>query len=158
MVDLGFECRGKLNNGHIGFEHPRFGSTEMGSTPSDVRWRENHRRKVASLMGLTKHELEVRVGVRPEKHQGPKVKRERNEAGRQARRFTVVRDDGSEQPPVRVGTPADRMKSIVSDRIEAEGRQMRSEPGSAAYNCALDDVARCRREWLEAESQMKEAA
>ncbi|TXH49114.1 MAG: hypothetical protein E6Q97_23325 [Desulfurellales bacterium] len=154
---LGFEYVGRTSSSHLEFRHPEFGKTELPSSPSDYRWRENSRGLLARQLGISKAELEIRGGVRNRKRTGPKVRRQRNDAGRQARRFHVVRDEAP-RVPVRRGTPQERMQEIVRDREAAEARQLQAAPDSPAYMCALDDIARCRREWLEAEAAMKAAA
>lgn len=154
---LGYSLDPNSPTGLLAFHHPDHGRFVLHATPSDWRWRENHRAKLAAHMGTTKGELELRLGLRPPKHVGPRVRRERNDAGRQARRFEIVRDVEPKKP-ARIGTPQERMAEIARDRKEAEGRQARAAVGSDAYRCALDDISRCRREWLEAEIAMKAAA
>ena len=157
LKDLGWQYIGISGAGHPRFDHPEHGLIDIACSASSAQTLPALR-EMARKMGVSKLELEVRLGIRQPKHQGPRVKRERNEAGRKARRFTVVRDDGSDQPPVRVGTPAERIEEIKRDRVAAEGRQMRADHGSPAYMCALDDIARCRWEVAQTLTELEEAA
>lgn len=153
---FGWEFDGWTGTTHARFVHPEFAPIALASSPS-VDPRKWLLHDIGKRAGLTKAEVEISLGLRSPKREGPKVKRERNDAGRQARRFHVVRED-KPQAPTRCGTPQERMAEIVKDREAAEQRQLRAVPDSPEYMCALDDIARCRREWLEAEAALKEAA
>lgn len=158
LMELGFEYVDMGSRGHPLFQHPDYGKYSLALTPRNPGlWLKGFRSNLARQLGITKAELERQLGVYQPKREGPKVRRERNDAGRQARRFHVVRDEAP-RVPVRRGTPQERMQEIVRDREAAEARQLRAAPDSPAYMCALDDIARCRREWLEAEAALKEAA
>lgn len=156
LRELGWQYIGHSGSDHDRFDHPEYGLIDIAHTAS-VPQKKAALAEMGRLMGITKLDVEVRLGIATRRRHGPKVKRTRNEAGRQARRFEVVRDEGPGEP-VRVGTPQERLKAIVRDRLEAEGRQARAEVASDEYRCALDDISRCRREYLTVELELKEAA
>ncbi len=154
LAALGFTYEGIGRNGHLHFFHTDYGKTELPFSPSR-KFKDAHRSEVARKMGISKQELELRLGLRQPKREGPKIRRERNEAGRRARRFEVVRDEP--QQPVRIGSPRERREQAVKDRIAAEQRQYMAEPGTPAYNCALDDFKRCQREIMQLEAEERAA-
>lgn len=157
LRQLGFRPVDDRGSGsHEMWSHPEFGNAILAWS-GDLHWRDNQLRQFATRLGVDLSELKRRLGLLREKRSGPKPRRQRNDAGRQARRFHVVRED-KPQAPTRCGTPQERMAEIVKDREAAEQRQLRAVPDSPEYMCALDDIARCRREWLEAEAALKEAA
>jgi hypothetical protein len=157
LKELGWEYAGHTGADHPRFEHPVYEPIDIASSAS-VPQVHAALAEIARKMGITKPELEIRLGRRQPKHQGPRVRRTRNEEGRRARRFSVVRDDGPKLPPIRVGTPAERLEHIKRDRVAAEARQMRAGHGTPAYMCALDDIARCRREIAQTQTELEEAA
>lgn len=63
LLSLGFIYEGSNGNGHHNFSHPKHGATFLPATPSDWRWRKNHRTTVARQMGISLRELEDRLGI-----------------------------------------------------------------------------------------------
>lgn len=63
LLSLGFQFEGHNGNGHFNFRHPRHGATFLPATPSDWRWKKNHRATIARQMGISLRELEDRLGI-----------------------------------------------------------------------------------------------
>lgn len=69
--------------GHIHLTHPDHDKVVMASTASDHRAVQNNRANVAAAMGISKSELEVRMGQRQRKRKG-KRSRKRKGPGQQS--------------------------------------------------------------------------
>jgi len=153
---LGFELERRSGNEHELWTHPEFG-TETLAFSSSRKWRDNKFNSIAQKLGLSKPELEVRLGVRSANHRGPKKTRRRNDAGRKARRFTAVKDETA-APSVRIGTPKERMAEIAEEiRAVTLGLNTVAHD-SEEYWSLLDEDKRLRLEYCEAESAARYVA
>lgn len=93
--------------GHPLVQHPEWGQVVFPATPSDHRWLQNSRAQVARAMGISKHELEVRLGVAQRKSDRPKSKRRRK---RQRRSPLLVTDRNPPEPERPVETEVERAR------------------------------------------------
>lgn len=143
-------------SGHRAFTHPDHGRISLPNTPQDEeRWRQNFRTRVARAMDLTRTEVDARLGIRRRgQRSGPKIRRKRNEAGRAARTFTVVKDE--KPKPERVGTVAERMESIANE-IAAVDQGLNYAAGDE-YDSLLSERARLRQEYMQLDADRKAAA
>lgn len=150
LVDCGFEYVDMGTRGHPMFQHPEMGKMSLALTPRNPgRWLYEFRGRLASKLGISRYELELRLGVRQVKRSGPKTKRKRNEAGRAARTFHLYRD---EKPrPERVGTVRQRMDAIASE-IRALDARMNLATGET-YSALLGERVRLRGEYLQLETE-----
>jgi hypothetical protein len=81
--------------GHPVFEHPLYGRARLPLTPSGARWRQNFRSQLARKMGLSRNELEQKLGLRSPKRS--KRRPPRPPAPRPRRRTPRLR--GEPTPP-----------------------------------------------------------
>jgi len=153
LRQLGFEYVG--NSGHPQFEHSDHGKISLALTPSDrKRWSQNFRSNLAKQIGISKHQLEMRLGIRQEKRQGPRVRRQRNEEGRRRRTF------GNKPPPSAVAslprpkTGPERFEELPDLIAKANHAVNTALPGSLAYKRALSEVAQLRAEYMQLEADV----
>lgn len=98
MEDIGWE-RVSSNGGHIKMRHPEHGEFVLSFSPSDRRWRANHRSTLARAMGITQRALLVQMGIAQTKSKRGKrggrrrgrPKRTRPETTYQERRIVALR-------------------------------------------------------------------
>lgn len=143
--------------GHPAFTHPEYGRIALPCTPTGSRWQQNFRTRLARKMNIDRAELDRRLGIERVKRTGEKQRRQRNEAGRQARVIPIHRTQKPQQPR-RVGTPEQRLAQLRQEQERAAARLRLAMPGTAAYACALDDAARLRTEAFTAREELEREA
>lgn len=154
LLDLGFEYVGQ-RSGHPTFEHSDFGKIRLPLTPSESQhWRHNHRHRLAGLLGISKRELELRLGIRQEKRHGPKVRKQRNEEGRRARTFASKPPPSDLNSAPKLPTPTDRFKELPDLIARANHAVNTSVPGSLDYQRALTEAAQLRAEFMQLETEI----
>lgn len=154
LLSLGFEYTGQSGQNHPTFRHPAHGRISLPLTPSDRRWQGAFLTRLARRMGTSKGGVELRLGLRERKRQGPRPRRERNEAGRRARTFSVVRDQG--QHTERGGSLTERLQE-VAEEIRADTQRLNIAVG-AEYERLRSSLARLRQEYLQLEADLRGAA
>jgi hypothetical protein len=155
LQKLGFEYVDMGARGHPLFEHPRYGKYSLALTPRDPgQWLKGFRGNVARQMGITRIDLERRLGIYQEKRKGPRRRSQRNEAGRRMRRFPVV--PKTTPPPQRIGTVQGRMAEIAEE-IGAATQGLKTAVGGD-YDSLLDELSRLRSEYCQLEHDAKVTA
>lgn len=107
MKRLGWTQDGKPKT-HIKMRHPKWGQIAVPCSPSDYRWRANHRAELARSMGTTLTALLKEMGVRPPKSQ----KRRR---GRPKRKRVVPETELHDR---RVGALHRIIDKLIDTRLE----------------------------------------
>jgi hypothetical protein len=164
MVSLGFEFKGSGRRGHPKFEHVDHGVMSLALTPSNpAMWIRSHRARLARQMGIETSELYRRLGLRREKRNPDRVRRERNDEGRQARTFHHFRAAvDAPVPPSRVGTPAERRQEIAEEigavNVGLKKLELEGETETDQYAWLLDELHGLRAEYCQSEIDEKAAA
>lgn len=152
---LGFTFDG-VHGGHFAFVHPDYGRMVLQATPSESkRWRHNFRTQLAKKMGISKGELERRLGIRTGGN-GRGIRRERNHEGIAQRRMKMgaIRPIRREEPiePGLTGTPDERRQQIAEEIHAADYRLRTAIPDTPVYHSYLARVCRLQHEYMELEA------
>lgn len=148
MIRVGWEYQGQARSGHLKFRHSDHGGYDLALTPGGdlKKWAANHRSQLAGRMGISKGQLDRRLGLRePKKSPKPKRKRNRNEVGVRHREVWSHQKSPVEAEPV-------RNLERIAEEIERRSHEINLlSPASADYQDALNDLSRLRAEYLERE-------
>jgi len=155
LAELGWEYL-RVSGGHLVFTHPKYGKTQLPYSPSETqRWFHNKLSELAKQIGCTTLELKVRLGLSQPRRKGPKVRRQRNEAGVKARSFAAPTKQ-FKPGPERVGTLAERRKEIA-DEIGAVAQALNYAQGDE-YDSLLEEHTRLRGEYCQLTHEMAKTA
>ncbi len=156
LLSLGFVYEGPNGNGHYNFTHPKHGATFLPATPSDWRWRKNHRATVARQMGISLRELEDRLGI--QRRQSGRVKFRKNEKPRQNFLARLAEKTAADKPePPNLPTVEERFERVKAEIEETHIRLNLAMPGSTTYQETLAKASRLRAELMQLRED-KEAA
>lgn len=153
LREFGWEFSHWTGGTHARFTHPTREPISLASSPS-IDPRPGLLREIARKSGLSKAQVEERLGLANHSRPGPKRRRQRNEAGRRARTFTIARE--TKPQPERVGTSKERMESIAHEIAKCDGR-LNLATGEV-YERLLGERTRLRGEYLQLEVDLKARA
>lgn len=132
MLALGWTYVGMGGGGHLHFTHPEHGTKTLPFSPSDPRWVAAHRTQTAHSMGLSRPDLERRLGVRPPRRKGEKSKKRGGPKPRRSFEPTAIEQDIS-QPAPPAAIPDDHTAPINPEReAEWKRRQLENEKARIA--------------------------